>query len=104
MNYQRIYGNKQDMDQKISHKPLPCIDCVTLSICKAIMNDEGNNNLLCRFMIVIDRCELLKNYMNRNVFRIEPNDIQAFMNYMVGVDINGRYIKDVMYYNWKMKV
>jgi hypothetical protein len=81
-------------------KTFPCTNCITLSICKATMNNEGKQPLSYKFMEVINKCELLKKYIkNSNFYYFDLDDkieIKTFMEHMFEES-------DLMYYKWKLR-
>lgn len=80
-------------------KIFPCTNCITLSVCKAIMNDKSKKTLSHRFVAVVNKCETLKNYISSSDFYYFERDnirLQTFLKYMIGET-------DLMYYNWKMR-
>jgi hypothetical protein len=52
------------MDQKISHKPLPCIDCIALPMCRTFINNiSESDDRMIRYTRLLNKCSLLHDYV-----------------------------------------
>ena len=48
-------------------KTLPCIDCIVFPICKSKADDRNKNSYVFPLIPVIQKCSLLRVYINENI-------------------------------------
>lgn len=62
----------------MSHPQLPCIDCITFSICRSVYNEDKQNVFRARENVT-SRCRLLAEYMGSR--RAHETALREFHHY-----------------------
>jgi hypothetical protein len=90
--------------EKLKYKPIPCVNCISLPICKNIMlscppaPNSYSLNKTTNVMTILNKCDVMVDYIfSQKTYFLNRERLDSAISYILDIDIVEDYYIDVLF-------
>lgn len=90
--------------EKLKYKPIPCVNCITMPICKNILllcpsaPNSYSINKTTNVMHLLNKCDVMVDYIfSKKAYILNRERLDSVVSYILNTDMSEEYYVDLLF-------